>query len=223
MDIKKERRRKPPLRVEVLELRIWWTADPPWPFQLRPVPQYLCLWAPVAGLLLPPYFSTSFGLPIPQGCARFVVGFQNLRSFHLSALPACAFRTLDLPLPKLLPVRIDPEPKLFLIPIPDAEASSDLFDLHQPEAGFRSVDLVRLAPPGVYLKGSRLPFESPFNGTTGFLQSPVRATYSVPGEYFIRLPLPSVICLPAGRPSGRWVPSNGVLKLLLKIEVVNAI
>jgi len=26
-------------RVEVSELRLWWTADPPRPFQLRPVPR----------------------------------------------------------------------------------------------------------------------------------------------------------------------------------------
>jgi hypothetical protein len=29
-----------------------------------------------------------------------------LRSFHLSALPACAFRAPDLPPPKLLPILI---------------------------------------------------------------------------------------------------------------------
>ena len=49
------------------------------------------------------------------------------------------------------------EPKLFLIFRPSISVSC-----------FQSFGLVRLAPPGVYLKGSRLPFESPFNDTTGF-------------------------------------------------------
>ena len=35
---KKERRLAPPLRRSLSELRFWWTADPPRPFQLRPVP-----------------------------------------------------------------------------------------------------------------------------------------------------------------------------------------
>ena len=120
----------------------------------------LCLRAPVAGLLHPLYFSTSFGLPIPQGCARFLVGFQNLRSFHLSALPVLTFRALDFPLPKLLPVRDLPKPKLLRSVRPSISVNC-----------FQSFDLLRLAPPGVYLKGSRLPFESPFNGTTGFCRA----------------------------------------------------
>ena len=57
-------------------------------------------------------FLDVFRSPIPQGCARFLVGFQNLRSFHLSALPALAFRALDIPPPKLLPVPDRPKPEL---------------------------------------------------------------------------------------------------------------
>ena len=35
----------------------------------------------------------------------------------------------------------------------------------------RSASLLRLAPPGVYLKGSRIPLESPSDGTTGICRA----------------------------------------------------
>ena len=88
--------------VEVSELRLWWTAVPPRPSQLRPDPQ---LSAP--GLRSRAFYSrlslsTSFGLPTLPARASFVVGFPGLRPFRLPVLPACAFRSVGLRQPKLL-------------------------------------------------------------------------------------------------------------------------
>jgi hypothetical protein len=88
--------------VEVSELRLWWTAVPPRPSQLRPDPQ---LSAP--GLRSRAFYSrlslsTSFGPPTPPAHASFVVGFPGLRPFRLPVLPARAFRSVGLRQPKLL-------------------------------------------------------------------------------------------------------------------------
>ena len=88
--------------VEVSELRLWWTAVPPRPSQLRPDPQ---LSAP--GLRSRAFYSrlslsTSFGLPTLPARASFVVGFPGLRPFRLPVLPAYAFRSVGLRQPKLL-------------------------------------------------------------------------------------------------------------------------
>ena len=171
----------------------------------------LCLRAPVAGLLLPPYFSTSFGLPIPQGCARFLVGFQNLRSFRLSALPAFAFRTLDFSAAEAASLSVIVRSLNF----------PDLFDLHQRE-------LFPVCRPAEACTSWRLSqgIASPFRVTLlwydRLLQSPAWVTYSVPCEYLTVFRYPPY-CLPAGRPSGWWVSSNGILKLLLRTCAVNMI
>ena len=75
-------------RVEVSELRLQKTADPPRPFQLRPVPQHSAPGLRSAGLLLPPYLSTSPDLPAWPAFACPAVGFPRRstrlaeRSFH---------------------------------------------------------------------------------------------------------------------------------------------
>ena len=143
--------------VEISELRLWWTADPPRPSQLRPVPQLSA-----AGLRSRAFYShlslsTSFGLPTPPARASFVAGFQGLRPLRLPVLPACAFRSVGLLQPKLHPTS-----RSFR-----AEALSD-HPTFQSLSFFRSCSLSRLSPPGVYLEGSCLPLESPFSGTTGY-------------------------------------------------------
>ena len=58
----------------------------------------------------------------------------------------------------------------------------------------RSSDLLRLAPPGVYLEGSRFPLESPSDGTTGFAEpglGDVLRTSGASGSVFGPPPLPS--------------------------------
>jgi hypothetical protein len=205
-------------RVEVSELRLWWTADPPRPFQLRPVPRFSASGSG-RGTSTPALFldvfrsSDSTGLRpfrrrLPELALLLPVGSSGLRLPNTGPSAAEAASGPNLP-----------EPKLFLIPIFRCRSFFRSFDLHQPKL-FPVCDLVRLAPPGVYLKGSRLPFESPFNGTTGFLQSPVRATCSVPCEHLSVVRCPP-LCLPAGRPSGWRDSSNGGFKLLLWVGVVN--
>jgi len=160
MDTKKERRRKPPLRVEVLELRIWWTADPPWPFQLRPDPQFSA-----SGLRSRDFYSRLISrrlsvfrfhrvAPVSSSVSRTCAPFTS-RLFRLALSELWTF-----PLPKLLLVLDRPKPELPRSLRPSISVNC-----------FQSVDLVRLAPPGVYLKGSRLPFESPFIGTTDFCRA----------------------------------------------------
>ena len=62
-------------------------------------------------------------------------------------------------------------------------------------------------------QGIAFPFRVALHWYDRQLQSPVGATCSVPFEHFTVIRYPP-LCLPAGRPSGRWVSSNGVLKLL---------
>jgi len=141
---KKERRREPPLRCRALELRLRKTADPPRPSQLRPVPQDSApgLRSRVTYTRL--IYRRLSAFQLLQTCACSAAGSRSLSSFRLVGPPARAFPTPDRPQPKL----------------PSIPTSADLSPL-------RSSSLLRLAPPGVYLKGSRIPFESPPDGTTG--------------------------------------------------------
>jgi hypothetical protein len=184
---KKERRREPPLRCRALELRLRKTADLSRPSQLRPVPQ-----------------DSAPGLRSRTLYVRLI--YRRLSAFQLPGLtpfPLPAFGAFALStrwvsgsrLPTLDPSR--PKP----LPIPTFTSLSCL----------RSASLLRLSPPGVYLQGSRIPFESPSWYDRPW-QSPVRVTYPVPrghsGPSSVTLQ-----CLPAGRPSGRRVSSNGGIEV----------
>ena len=94
--------------------------------------------SPTSALFIDVFRPSSY----PRLSPVFAASFRSLSSFRLVGLPARAFLTPDLP-----------QPKLPLVP-----TSASLSCL-------RSSSLLRLAPPGVYLKGSRLPFESPSDGT----------------------------------------------------------
>ena len=189
-------------RVEVSELRLWWTADPPRPFQLYPVPQFSAL-GPGRGTSTPALFldvfwpSDSAGLrPLsrrfPELALLSPLGSSGLRLPNSGPSAAEAASDPDLSKPKLL----------------------RSFRLSISVSCFQSGGLVRFAPPGVYLKGLHFPFESPFNGTTGVCRarSGRHAQYHVSTYSVVRYP---PYGLSAGRPSGRRVSSNGGLKLLL--------
>ncbi len=136
-------------RVEVSELRLQKTADPPRPFQLRPVPQISALGSG-RGTSTPALFIDVFR---PSGfacsrlhCRRFprLAPFPPLGSFRLApSLP------WNLPPPKRFPVPTFRRLRCF--------RSFDFPRL----APFSVSGLSRLSPPGVYLQGSRFPFESP--------------------------------------------------------------
>jgi hypothetical protein len=88
--------------VEVSELRLWWTAVPPRPSQLRPDPQLSAPGVRSRDFYSRLSLSTSFGLPTPPARASFIVGFPGLRPFRLPVLPARAFRSVGPHQPKLL-------------------------------------------------------------------------------------------------------------------------
>ena len=140
---KKERRREPPLRCRVLELRLRRTADPPRPSQLRPVPQDSApgLRSRVSYTRL--LYRRLSAFQLLQTCVCSAAGGLSFRSLRPVGHAACAAPTPDRPRPK--PPSIPTSTGLSLL---------------------RSTSLLRLAPPGVYLKGSRIPFESPSDGTT---------------------------------------------------------
>ena len=146
---KKERRREPPLRVGVLELRLRRTADPPRPSQLRPVPQDSAPGPRSRTLYVRLIYRrlSAFQLPGPAPVPLPVSGACAPSSWWV--LPAVAFRT---------PVRPRPEP-------PSNPTFPSL-------SCVRSSSLLRPEPPGVYLKGSRIPIESPLM---------VRPAYAEPG------------------------------------------
>lgn len=135
---KKERRPKPPLRCRVSELRLRKTAV------FLGLPNFVRFLRTLRldsgrGPLRPPSLSTSFGLPAFRAFALPAAGCRNSRSWRPVGLAALACLT---------PVRPRPEP-------PSNPTFPSL-------SCVRSSSLLRLAPPGVYLEGSRLPLESPF-------------------------------------------------------------
>ena len=110
-DKKKERRREPPLRCRVLELRLRKTADPPRPFQLHPVPQY--------------------SAPGPQSRITYLrLIYRRLSAFQLPQ--AFARLRCQLPEPELLPPGGSSGSRL---PDPGPPATEAAFgpDLRQPE------------------------------------------------------------------------------------------
>ncbi len=129
-------------------------CSPPRPFQLCPVPQFSALGSG-RGTSTPAFFidvfrpSDSAGLrPLsrrfPELALLSPFGSSGLRLPNARSSAAEAASDRDLSKPKLL----------------------RSFRLSVSVSCFRSGDLLRFSPPGVYLKGSRLPIESPFNGTT---------------------------------------------------------
>jgi len=140
---KKEGRREPPLRCRALELRLQRTADPPRPSQLRPVPQDSAhgLRSRVSYTRL--LYRRLSAFQLLQTCVCSAAGGLSFRSLRPVGHAACAAPTPDRPRSK-----------------PPSIPTSTGLSL------FRSTSLLRLAPPGVYLKGSRIPFESPSDGTT---------------------------------------------------------
>ena len=147
--------------------------------------------------------ASSLRSPTRIGSGHPMIFVQSIRSGL--RLPSRGFFRLalsksDLPLPKLLPV-------------------STFRSLHC----FRSSGLARLSPPGVYLQGSRLPFESPscwYDRGSCRARSGRRTQYHVSALSFARN---LAFCLPAGRPSGRRVSSNGEFKLLPVRDAVNGV
>jgi len=140
---KKERRREPPLRCRVLELRLRKTADLPRPSQLRPVPQDSAPGLRSRATYTRLIYRRLSAFQLLRTFVRSAAGTRSLSSFGSVGHPARAFPTPDRLQPKL----------------PSIPTSADLSLL-------RSSSLLRLAPPGVYLKGSRFPLESPPDGTT---------------------------------------------------------
>jgi len=140
---KKERRREPPLRCRVLELRLRKTADLPRPSQLRPVPQDSAPGLRSRATYTRLIYRRLSAFQLLRTFVRSAAGSRSLSSFGSVGHPARAFPTPDRLQPKL----------------PSIPTSADLSLL-------RSSSLLRLAPPGVYLKGSRFPLESPSDGTT---------------------------------------------------------
>ena len=199
-------------RVEVSELRLQKTADPPRPFQLRPVPQFSASWAPVAGLLLPPYFSTSSGLPAPPAYACFAVGFPGLHPFRLSGhsglrLPDLRNFLLSLSVPDL----------------PSACAFSGL-------STFRSRLLSVFGPVEVFTSwrlspGIAFPFRVALLGTAGFYRA--RPGRHAQCHVSIRFPLSATLHFAfrrVGRPAGGFCLTGGsdysskigIVKLILR-------
>ena len=161
----------------------------------------LCSWVPVADLLRPRSLSTSSDPTAAPVCTRIAVGFRGSRPFRLPLDPACAFSPGG-PSGSRLP---DPTFQR-LAPFPVWSAFRSLHC-------FRPVGLSRLSPPGVYLQGSRRPFESPRLVRPVFTESgpgDMLRTTGAFGPAFLHPPL----CLQAGRPSGRWVLSHGRFRLL---------
>jgi hypothetical protein len=147
---KKERRLAPPLRVEVSELRLRKTADPPRPFQLRPFSGISAAGSRSAGLLLPPYLSTSSDPRL-----RWLAPAPPLASGLAPFRPSGPFRLA----PSLSP---DPSaPKRFPVPDPTPAEAVSYRSAFRCFRCFQPLGLLRLSPPGVYLQGSRFPFESP--------------------------------------------------------------
>jgi hypothetical protein len=140
------------------------------PLMVRPA-SGLCAWTPVADPLRPPSLSTSLGLPASRAYTRSTARLRSCAPSTWWARPAVAFPT---------PVRPRPQP-------PSNPTFPSL-------SCVRSADLLRLAPPGVYLEGSRLPLESPADGTTGFAEpgpGDVLRTTGASGSVFSLPPLPS--------------------------------
>ena len=172
MGIKKERRLAPPLRVEVSELRLRKTADLPRPSQLRSVLSALPLGSD-RGPSTPALFIDVFWLPASRACACSAAGLPGSHPFRR-------------PVPLRLAPSLPPGPSR-------AEAPSGPPTLLQPKlfpvawlpaarAAFRPGPLEafaswRLSP------GIASPFRVAPLGTTGALQSPVRATCSGPREH----------------------------------------
>ena len=188
---KKERRLAPPLRVEVSELRLRKTADPPRPFQLRPFSGISAAGSRSAGLLRPPYLSTSSdprlrwlapAPPLASGLAPFR---PRVRSGSRLPFPGTLPRRSASRSPILL------QPKLF--PIARLSAA---FAASSPWAcrGFRLL---------ASISRDRVSLSSRLVGTAGCLQSPAWATCSVPREHSV--PLSSTLLNAfrrVGRPAG---------------------
>jgi hypothetical protein len=124
--------------------------------------------------------------------------FPGLRPFRCR-LPELSLFPPDGPSGSRLPTPNPSRPKP--LPIPTFTSLSCL----------RSASLLRLSPPGVYLQGSRIPFESP-SWYDRLRQSPVRVTCPVPRGHSGPSSV-TLLCLSAGRPSGRRVSSNGGIEI----------
>jgi hypothetical protein len=194
--------------VEVSELRLRWTADPPRPSQLRPVPQ---ISAP--------------GLRSRVFYPRLI--YRRLSACRLRLLSraspvasgVCAPSAFFRPSGSRLPIPDLPQPKSLLAPPFRGLNRFRSLDSRQLYC-LQSFSSLRLSPPGVYLKGSRFPLESPHlvRPASCRARSGRHAQYHVSIQSVVRYP---PLCLLAGRPSGRRVSSNGELKLLLVLELVN--
>jgi hypothetical protein len=144
--------------------------------------------------------------PVPPVFTCVTVGFRGLHPFRLPVVPACAFPTLAALPACAFRTSTLLRPKSFPVSRPSAVCTA---------SGLRALRGFRLL--GVYLQGSRFPFES-----LRWLRSV--ASETDPGDMLrtMRALLPAILhpplCLPAGRPSGRWVSSHGKIRLPLRIR-----
>ena len=190
LDIKKERRPKPPLRVEVSELRIRWTADPPWPFQLRPAPR-----SSASGFRSRAFYSRLISRRLS------VFRFHRVAPVSSSVSETCVpstFRLFRLTRSELWTFHCR---SCFLSLIVRSLNFPDLFDLPQRELFpvFRPAEACtswRLSP------GIASPFRVTLSWYDRLLQSPVWVTYSVPCEYLSVLRYPPIAFRRVGRPAG---------------------
>ncbi len=207
---KKERRLAPPLRVEVSELRLQKTADPPRPFQLRPVPQ---ISAP--GLRSRAFYSRLIFRRLPASRLRLLAlaspSASQARALSASrAIPACAFLTSGascLRFPLLTLLRLAPFPVF-------------------RRSAVRTVSRL-WACRGFHLLASisrdRVSLSSHPAWYGRLLQSPARATCSVPREH--SFPLSATLHIAfrrVGRPAGGFC-LTGSSGYSSKIETVKSI
>ena len=167
-------------RVEVSELRLWWTADPPRPFQFYPVPQFSAL-GPGCGTSTPALFLDVFWPSDSAGLRPLSRRFPELallitfRFFWLAPSKRSIFRCRS----------------CFRSRSFKAEASPILSTFHQRE-------LFPVCRPGEACASWRLsqgiafPFRVTLQWHDRRLQSPVWATCSVPREHLFRCPLPPI-------------------------------
>ena len=193
-------------RVEVSELRLQKTADPPRPFQLRPFPQVSALgsgprdfYSRLISRRLSASRLGSLSLALPSASQACALSASRV-------VPACAFPSLNLPPPKRFPVPTLLQLSLF--PVFRLPAVFTVFRLWP----FEALASWRLSP------GIAFPFRVTLFWYDRLVQRPVRVTCSVPREHSVSVVLNPPLCLPAGRPSGRWVLSNGKIRLHLRFE-----
>ena len=160
----------------------------------------LCSWAPVTGLLRPSSFSTPSGprphrlISVPPSASGALTPSARLRSGSrlpgCAVHPACAFRTL-------------PYSNLGRFGFLDVPQSALL-----PVCGPVEALASRCLSPGIAFPFRVAPLVRPASTEPG--PGDMLRTMGALGSVFLHPPL----CLPAGRPSGRWVSSHGRIRLL---------